>query len=140
MVGPTERIRERVLALLAQRPEVTDVEFGERIGRGYSWVSAFRKGTRPATDIDLVVKIAKYLGVSVGYLLGETQRALDPGAATLLATYEQAGEQDRQLMLRIVATFRQPNDVGAAPPTADAPPTAPRTGSTGTPPRTGKRR
>lgn len=139
-MGPTERIRERVLELLAQRSEVTDVEFGNRIGRGYSWVSAFRKGTRPATDIDLIVKIAKYLGVSVGYLLGETERTLDPGAATLLATYEQMTTRDRQLFLQIAATFRQPNDEAVVPPAGAVPQTETHTDSTAPPPRKRKHR
>jgi len=126
-----EAIRERVVALLDQRPELTDVEFGRKIGRGYSWVSAFRAGTRHATDIDLLVTIAKYFGVTVGYLLGETGRTLDAGAMTLLATWDglQHSPRDRRMLLDIAATFRRPTDESGEPPTPADPREAPRTNS-----------
>lgn len=127
-------------ALLEQRPEVTHAQFGARIGRGYSWVSAFLKGTRPATDIDLIVSIAKYFRVSVGYLLGETERHLDPGAATLLATWEQAGARDRAMLLQIAATFRHPTDGALDSSSAGGPEGAPRKGSAPSEPQPKKRR
>ena len=120
MSSPTDTIRERVLALLSHI-DVTDAEFGRAIGRGYSWVSAFRSGTRPATDIDLIVKIAKYFGVTVGYLLRESERPLDSGAMTLVATWNGLTEErDRLLLLRVAATLR-PNAASTDTPTDDDP-------------------
>jgi transcriptional regulator with XRE-family HTH domain len=95
------------MELLNARPDVSDDSFGARIGRGGSWVSAFRTGKRHANDIHLLIKIARYFHVSVGYLLGEVEQAPDPGAATLLATWTQlVDERDRQLLLQVVAPFR----------------------------------
>jgi hypothetical protein len=67
-------IRARAKALLDAHPDKpTQVEFGKAIGRGDSWVSLFLKGERSA-DVTVVVKMAKFFGVPVGYLLGEGKR------------------------------------------------------------------
>lgn len=115
-----ELVRERVRELLAARPDVNQTAFGAAIGRGYSWVSAFLTGTRHANDIHLLKQIARFFGVSVGYLLGEVERSLDPGAATLLATWDNLSQRDRKLLLTVAAQFRSPTaelgpEGGAAP-------------------------
>lgn len=122
------RIRERVKELLDSREDVRQADFGVAIGRGYSWVSAFLSGARNANDILLLTRIARFFGVSVGYLIGESDRKLNPSAATLLATFDDLTERDRALLLKIAASFRTPN--GSEPP-------APADGDGGGPGRKG---
>lgn len=98
---------QRVLELLAARPEMKRADFGRRIGRGHSWVSEFCAGLRTTNDLRLLLKIGRVFGVSVGYLLGESDRRLDPGAATLLATWDALDPRDRDLLLSVAATFRR---------------------------------
>lgn len=101
------RIRARVGELLKSRADVRQAEFGAAIGRGYSWVSSFLAGTRNANDILLLVRIARFFGVTVGYLIGESDKKLDPGAATLLATYAAIDGRDRSLLLDFAASLRR---------------------------------
>ena len=99
---------QRVVELLATRSEMERAEFGRRIGRGHSWISEFFAGLRTSNDLRLIVRMSRVFGVSVGYLLGETEREpLDPGAATLLATWTASGPADRELLLTIAASLRQ---------------------------------
>lgn len=104
-VGTT--LRQRVTELLAARQELTRADFGRRIRRGHSWISEFFAGLRTTNDLRLVGKISRVFGVSVGYLLGETDDPLDPGAATVLATWKMLPPADRALLLTVVASFRQ---------------------------------
>jgi transcriptional regulator with XRE-family HTH domain len=98
-------IRERVRALLKARPDVNQADFGTAVGRGYSWVSAFLSGGRNANDIVLLVRIARFFGVTVGYLIGETDKKIDPEAAILLAAFEQL--QDKKLARSAVLQLAQ---------------------------------
>lgn len=114
-------LRQRVLDLLTARPEMSRADFGRRIGRGHSWVSEFYAGLRSTNDLRLLLRIGRAFGVSVGYLLGESESRLDPGAATLLATWEALNQRDRELLLSVAATFRQraiPTEPGDAAPDA----------------------
>lgn len=135
-----ELIRGRVRELLAARPDVTQSAFGSAIGRGYSWVSAFLAGTRHANEIHLLIRIARFFGVSVGYLLGEAQRGLDPGAVTLLATWDTLTPRDRKLLLQVAATFRSPTEEPAPPGAAGPAGGSARSSSTNAVPQSRKRR
>lgn len=97
----------RVAELLAAQPDVKQHEFGKAIGRGGSWVSAFLAGKRHANDIALLVKIARYFGVSVGYLLNEADRGRDAGAMTLLSTLEALSAEDRDVVLQLALSLRR---------------------------------
>lgn len=117
-------LHQRVVDLLAARPDLSRPEFGRRIRRGHSWISEFFAELRTTNDLRLVTKISRVFGVSVGYLLGETTRPLDPGAATLLATWDALEKRDRDLLLTVAASFRQraqpSSDPATAPSTDDA--------------------
>jgi len=65
--------------------------------------------------------MARVFGVSVGYLLGETDDPLDPGAATLLATWHVSDAGDRDLLLTLAAGLRR--RAGDSTDPADAAPT-----------------
>jgi transcriptional regulator with XRE-family HTH domain len=110
-----QMLLQRVSELLATRPEVTRADFGRRIGRGHSWISEFLAGIRTTNDVRLLVRIARVLGVRVGYLLGEQERPLDPGAATVLATWDALSPSDRELFLSVTATFRKRTADSSAP-------------------------
>lgn len=102
-----ERLLQRVNALLKTRPDIDKSDLFEAIGRPTpSWRSEFLAGKRTTNDLRLVQKIARFFGVTVGYLLGDADRALDPGAATLLATWRELNPRDRALLLQVVASFR----------------------------------
>ncbi len=94
-----ETIRMRVEALLRARPEIRQQAFGEAIGRGGSWVSAFLLKKRPVTDVGLLVRIARFFPVSAGYLLGEGDRDTDPKTAVLLETWRELGDVGRKGLL-----------------------------------------
>lgn len=124
-----EVIRERVRGLLAARADVSHSEFGAAIGRGYAWVNAFLNGTRHANEIHLIARIARYFGVTVGYLLNESERGRSADAITLLSTFELLGPKDQAAVLSLALHLRPDDDTGdrgpAAPP-SDAPDREPR--------------
>lgn len=102
----TDTIRLRVVELLKTRPDLLpQAVFGERIGRGGAWVSAFLSGTRPATDIDLVVRIAKVLGVPVAYLIGEERHAPPPKAMAAHALVDSLTDEGLETLLVVGRTL-----------------------------------
>ncbi len=106
-------IRDRTEALFKAKA-VSQVEFANGIGVHPSWVSQFLSGRRAANDIEVLSKIARYFGVTVGYLLNETDRGRDAGAATLLAIWEELNERDRDLLLDVARTLRTKATTGGA--------------------------
>jgi len=109
-----DTIRGRVAELLAAQQDVKQHEFGRAIGRTGSWVSAFLAGKRHANDVRLVVKIARYFGVTVGYLLNESDRGRDAGAATLLATWDELLLPDQDVVLQLALSLRRRRDAATA--------------------------
>lgn len=119
-----ELLRQRVTELLAARPDLSRTDLGNRIKRGHSWISEFLAGRRTTNDIRLVIKIARVFGVSVGYLLGENDRQLNAGAASLLSTWATAQPRERKILLDVAASLRQPgpaNSPGGGPEGGAAP-------------------
>lgn len=135
---PVEQtIRERAIALLDARPELTDAAFGEQIGRGYSWVSAFRTGVRNANDVPLLVAIARALGVTVGYLIGEKPATSDPYLAEVSERWTDLSEQSKAAVVATVRAFAEHDQPpttppSGSPPPADEPPSSGGTGARGT--------
>lgn len=119
-----EILRQRVTELLAARSDLTRADFGRRIGRGHSWLSEFFAGLRTTNDLRLVMKISRVFGVPVGYLLGEADRQMDAGAASLLSSWAVIALADRPMLLALAASLRQRSDSSATPgeePDGDAP-------------------
>jgi len=131
VVGTT--LLQRVGELVAARPEMSRTDFGRRIRRGHSWISEFLAGLRTTNDLRLVIKIARVFGVSVGYLLGETDEPLDPAGATLLATWHALHPSDRVLLSALATALRQrvahPTDLAPAAPDGAPPEERARTRS-----------
>lgn len=120
-----ETIRERVTALLKDRPEIKQYEFGEAIGRGYSWVSAFLKGKRPVTDVALLVRIARYFPVPAAYLLGESEQDTDPKTAVMFEMWKSMEPPTRLAMLGVgKAMLEAAHANDPTPPAGGAPPAA----------------
>jgi len=117
--GVETTVRERVTALFRSRG-LSQRELADALGVDPSWVSAFLKGTRHANDLPLLVRLARYFGVSVGYLLNEADRGRDAGAATLLATWDQLEGPDRDVVLQLALSLRRRSD-GASAPAFDGP-------------------
>lgn len=108
MQDPSTTVREQVKKLLKARGDLSQKAFAERISRDESWVSHFLKGTRPATDLELVVRIARVLSVSVGYLLNEVDRGLDAEAAVLLGAFRSLQEEtDRRAVLQLALNLKE---------------------------------
>jgi transcriptional regulator with XRE-family HTH domain len=108
MDGLGETICRRVKDLLRARPDVEPAQFFRAIGRPTpSWQSEFMNGRRTTNDLRLVVRMAKFFGVSLAYLIGQDEATIDAGAATVLATWQALEtERDRALFLQVAATFR----------------------------------
>lgn len=139
MRDPAEIVREQVRKLLKARTDVKQKEFGEAIGRGFSWVSAFLGGTRDANDLRLVVRIARYFGVSVGYLLNETDRGFDAGAMTLLTTWQALDSGDRDAVLQLALQLKRGTE-GTDDGGSSEPDGGPHSGGPRTDPTIGKAR
>lgn len=90
---------------------VNQREFADALGRSPSWVSAFFSGKRPANDIHLLMKIARYFGVTVGYLLNETDKGHDAKAMTLLAAWSKiTNERARNTVLQSALMLQDQTD------------------------------
>ncbi len=98
-------IQTRAQALfVALQPTLTQAEFGSRIGRGYSWVSAFFAGKRHA-DVDTLVAMARVFGVTVGDLLGERGRPKGPILAAILKACEELDEKGLRIVLGVAQSL-----------------------------------
>lgn len=87
MQADVERlIVDRVRTLFESRG-LQQKEFAAGLGVSASWVSAFFGYRRPANDIHLLCKIARYFRVTVGYLLNETERERDADLTTLISAW-----------------------------------------------------
>lgn len=79
MANARDRFEANIKRLLAQRPDLSQTQFAESLGRGASWISDFLKGRR-RIGIDNADKAAEFFGVDISELF------VDPG--TLLAQRE----------------------------------------------------
>lgn len=122
-----QALKDRVKGLFEARPDLTPAEFAVQILRGRSWVSEFLNGKRTTDSLRLVIRIARVFGVPVAYLLGERERTLDPGAATLLATWDDLTPPYRDALLKVAASYRPlaSSTGGGAPSSSDAPEATP---------------
>jgi len=94
---------DRIRALLAQRPDVDEAQFFERVGRPTpSWRSEFLSGKRSTNDLRLVIAMARFFKVPIGYLLDEGPSQPDAATVTLLGAWKSLKNQrDRDLVLSI---------------------------------------
>lgn len=107
-IDPAGRaLLRRIEEVLALRSDLTKREFLRAIGRATpSWGSEFFNAQRTTNDLRLVMKMAKVLGVTVGYLLGESDR-LDGGALILADAWGTlTDDRDRRALLNLAVTLR----------------------------------
>lgn len=103
-------ICQRIVELLAARPELKKADFGRRIGRGPSWVSEVLSGGRRINDLRMLIKIGHVLGVTLDYLTGVQQNEPDAGAMTLISTWKTLPPSDQQILLTMASSLRARQD------------------------------
>ncbi len=115
MPPPTQTVRIRVRELLDKHADVKRSEFARAIGQDPSFVTKFLDGKRDAKDILLLVRIARFFGVSVGYLIGETPRGQDALIEAIVSAAREISEVHQQIVLTVAQSFPP-----ATPPPTDA--------------------
>jgi transcriptional regulator with XRE-family HTH domain len=138
-------ITARIRSLFTARG-ITQRELADAIGVDASEVSMVLSETRFVTDIHKLASYARYFGVTVGYLLNESERGRSAEAVTLLHAFEPLEEKDdRDLVLGLALSLkrrqeaRQASATGASQ-TPARPEESPRTPVEPPPPPTPKRR
>lgn len=121
---------ERIRGLLAARPELDRQDFGRAIKRETpSWLSEFFSGKRTTNDLRLVIRMARFFGVTVGHLLNETGRSEDADTTTLMAAWDHiTDKRDRQALLNLALMLRGRDDEGGSA-QSDGPASGPRSGA-----------
>jgi hypothetical protein len=101
-----QTIRERVTALYAARPDLTQESFGAAIGRTGQWVSMFLSGVRSANDVRLVVRIARFFGVPPSFLLDDPP---DPASLVgeISAVVSGLDRTNQEIVLRVARSLRK---------------------------------
>jgi transcriptional regulator with XRE-family HTH domain len=135
--GIADVLLQRIRALLAARPDVSRRDFARAIGRPTpSWISEFFAGKRTTNDFRLVVRMARFFGVPVGYLLNEADREMDAATASLLGAWRDLREPNRNAVLQLALHLRsqQGGPAPLGPPDGLTAPTA-RTAAAATAPR-----
>lgn len=102
-----QTLRKRVLELMEARPDVTRAKLRAATQRGHSWVSEFLSGARTTNDLRLVIRIARFFGVTVGYLLNEEGwRHEDAQSVTMMGVWEELDKERREDLLHIALRLR----------------------------------
>lgn len=106
-VGKT--LLQRINELLKARPDVDRQAFGRAIGRRTpSWLSEFFSGKRTTNDLRLVLTMARFFRVPVGYLLSDVDDSHDAETLTLLGAWKELHRrQDRGAVLQLVLALRR---------------------------------
>ncbi len=110
-------LNRRVVDLLEARPEVSRAEFGRAIGRtSPSWCSEFLNGKRTTDSLRLVLRMAKFFSVPIGYLLDQPgHKDQSPQTAALLHSWEGLDSEQRDVIARLAVSLhrlRGPSDTG----------------------------
>jgi transcriptional regulator with XRE-family HTH domain len=106
--SPIETIRSRVRELFtekARKEGLTETGFAQAMGDlTPSWANHFMAGRRNVTDITLLVKIARFFGVSVAYLIGETNNMDEARASAILDECRDLTPEGLLALLTVVKT------------------------------------
>lgn len=101
-------VLRKVTDLVDARPDVDWATLGKAIHRGPSWISEFQHGKRTTNDLRLVVKIARFFSVPVGYLLNESDDR-DPLTVMLLGAWSKVADQKpKEAVLALIVTLGPP--------------------------------
>lgn len=114
---PTQTVRTRVRELLDSHPDVSKTEFARAIGQDPSFVSKFLSGERDAKDLILLVRIARFFGVSVAWLIGETPRERDAMLQAIVSAVQELQPEHQQVVLNVARSL-----LPATPPATDGSP------------------
>jgi transcriptional regulator with XRE-family HTH domain len=118
----TETIRERLRELMAEN-DVSQTYVARTLELDPSTINKFLSGERPITDINMLARMARLFGVSVGYLIGETSRIRAAKIAALVTLCDELSEASLDGLIVIAKTL--PRVPGGDAPTAEESPGAP---------------
>lgn len=97
----------KIEQLLEARPDLSRRDFGAAIGRPTpSWVSEFFSGKRTTDSLRLVIRMAKFFGVPVGFLLGEGPRDQDARTVSLMGAWRELDSEHRDTVLQLALRLR----------------------------------
>lgn len=101
-------IRQRVTDLLKETG-LSQAALAKAISQHPSVISEFLAGKRDINTIRTLLRIARFFGVSVSYLIQETKEesALDAQTAKLLATWRQLRTPDRELLTKMAEAIQE---------------------------------
>lgn len=111
-----ESLLQRVKELLNIRTDVDRPDFGRAIGRGHSWISEFFNGLRTTNDLRLVLKMARFFRVRVGYLLKDDPDAPDdPALMSLMGLWPELTPERKDALIHLALVLRRESR-GTPPP------------------------
>jgi transcriptional regulator with XRE-family HTH domain len=118
----TETIRERLRELMAEN-DLSQTDVARALELDPSTINKFLSGERPVTDINMLARMARLFGVSVGYLVGETSRIRAAKIAALVTLCDELSGASLDGLIVIAKTL--PRVPGGDVPTAEESPGAP---------------
>jgi transcriptional regulator with XRE-family HTH domain len=101
MVDATGRVLlQRIQELLAARSDLTKADFFNAIGRPTaSWRSEFLAGKRTTNNLRLVMRIAKFFGVPIAYLLGESEPERDAALIAVISAWPELDDASKRVVM-----------------------------------------
>lgn len=101
-----ETLLAKVKELLAQRPDLMPEALFVAIDRKTpSWRSEFLAGKRTTDSLRLVLAMARFFRVPVGYLLGELPRTVDAATLTLIGAWNELDSQEKHAVMQLALTL-----------------------------------
>jgi transcriptional regulator with XRE-family HTH domain len=106
---PTETIRTRVRELFKKKAAeegLTETAFSKAMGMTTpSWANHFLAGRRNVSDITLLARIARFFGVSVAFLIGETHDLDDARISAILVECKEIAPESLPALLTVAKTL-----------------------------------
>lgn len=114
---PAQTVRLRLRELIDAK-DVTKSDVARAIGQHPSFISKVLSGEREANDLDDLVRIARFFGVSVGWLIGETPRGQDSTIEAIVLAAQDLSVEHQQIVLAVAQSLppATPPVTGGVPP------------------------
>lgn len=110
-----QTLLQRIKDLLGTRTDISKEQFFRAIGRPTpSWRSEFWSGKRTINNLRLVVRIAKFFNVPVGYLLNEQGAEQDPRTVSMMGLWADLRDPlDRDAVVGLAIQLKRRQDAAA---------------------------
>ncbi len=118
---PAQTVRIRLRELLAAN-DVTKSDVARAIGQHPSFISKVLSGEREANDLNDLVRIARFFGVSVGWLIGETPRGQDSTIEAIVSAAQELPLAHQKILLTLAQQLLL---AATHPATGEGPPSGP---------------